>query len=181
MVVVDQLSKSTHFLSLSHPFTIKTVAEKFMEGIIKLHGMPKSIVSDCDPIFISYFWQEFFKMSSTKLQFSSVYHPQTDGQTEVVNRCVEQYLRCFVHQWPRKWCCYLPWAEYWYNNTFHISTWMTPFQALYGRLPPSIPIYTTCFSPVHEVDQQLLSHDDLLQQLKTNLASSMNKMKQLTD
>jgi len=59
MVVVDQLSKSAHFLPLSHPFTIKTVAEKFMEGIIKLHDMPKSIVSDCDPIFISYFWQEF--------------------------------------------------------------------------------------------------------------------------
>ena len=112
MVVVDQLSKSAHFLPLSHPFTIKTVAEKFMEGIIKLHDMPKSIVSDCDPIFISYFWQEFFKMSGTKLQLSSVYHPQIEGQTEVVNRCVEQYLRCFVHQWPRKWCCYLPWAEY---------------------------------------------------------------------
>jgi hypothetical protein len=58
---------------------------------------------------------------------------------------------------------------------------MTPFQALYGRLPPSIPINTTGFSPVHEVDRQLLSHDDLLQQLKTNLASSMNKMKQLVD
>lgn len=181
LVVVDRLSKSAHFLTLSHPFTAKTVAAKFVEGVIKLHGMPKSIVSDRDPIFISNFWQEFFKMSGTKLKLSSAYHPQTDGQTEVVNRCVEQYLRCFVHQWPRKWCSHLPWAEYWYNTTYHISTGMTPFQALYGRPPPSIPTYSAGISPVHELDQQLQSRDELLQQLKSNLANSVNKMKQLAD
>ena len=181
MVVVDRFSKSAHFLPLSHPFTAKNVAEKFVEGIIKLHGMPKSIVSDRDPIFISNFWQEFFKMSGTKLKLSSSYHPQTDGQTEIVNRCVEQYLRCFVHQWPRKWCSYLPWAEYWYNTTYHISTGMTPFQALYGWLPPSIPTYKDGLSPVHEVDQQLMRRDELLRQLKVNLERSQNRMKQLAD
>jgi hypothetical protein len=79
MVIVDRLSKFTHFLTLRHLFTAKTVAEKFVEGIIKLHGMPKSIVSDRDPIFISHFWQVFFKMSGTKLRLSSAYHPQMDG------------------------------------------------------------------------------------------------------
>ena len=75
MVVVDRLSKSAHFLTLSHPFTAKTVAEKFVEGVFKLHGMPNSIISDRDPIFISNFWKEFFTMSGSKLQLSSAYHP----------------------------------------------------------------------------------------------------------
>jgi hypothetical protein len=75
MVIVDILRKFAHFLILCHPFTTKTVAEKFDEGVIKLHGMLKSIVNDRDPIFINHFWQKFFKMPGTKLQLSSAYHP----------------------------------------------------------------------------------------------------------
>ena len=180
-VIVDRLSKYAHFLSLSHPFTAKSVAERFVDGVVKLHGMPKSIVSDRDPIFISKFWSEFFTLSGTQLTMSSAYHPQTDGQTEVVNRCLEQYLRCFVHQWPRKWNMYLSWAEFWYNTTFHVSTGMTPFQALYGRPPPSVPMDSIGSSPVHEVDHALQTRDELLRQLKSNLAAAANRMKQTAD
>ena len=91
---------------------------------------------------------------------------------------MEQYLRCFVHQWPHKWTSYLPWAEYWYNTTYHISAGITPFQAL---LPPSIPLYTEGLLIVHEVNQQLFHHDALLKQLKTNLEVSVNRMKQMVD
>ncbi|RVW13399.1 Transposon Tf2-8 polyprotein [Vitis vinifera] len=181
MVVVDRLSKYAHFIALSHSFSAKMIAEKFVENIIKLHGMPKSIISDRDPIFVSKFWQEFFTMSGTQLKLSSAYHPQTDGQTEVVNRCLEQYLRCFVHQWPRKWFSYLSWAEYWYNTTYHCSTRMTPFQALYGRLPPSIPHYANGLSHVNEVDQSILTRDEVLQQLETNLELAATRMKHVAD
>lgn len=73
-MVVDRLSISTHFLSLTRPFTAKTVAEKFV-GMVKLHGMPRTIISDRDPMFINNFWHEFFKLSGTQLKLSSAYHP----------------------------------------------------------------------------------------------------------
>ena len=181
LVVVDRLRKSAHFLTLSHPYTAKMVAEKFVDGVVKLHGMPRSIISDRDPVFISHFWREFFKLSGTQLNMSSARHPQTDGQSEVINRCVEQYLRCFVSQQPRKWSTYLPWAEFWYNTTYHISIGMTPFRALYGPLPPSIPHYQIGTSHVNDVDQSLASRNDILQQLKANLHSAANRMKQIAD
>jgi hypothetical protein len=67
LVVVDRLNKSAHFLALAYPYTAKMVAEKFVEGVVKLHGMPRSIINDRDPIFISHFWREFFRMLGTKL------------------------------------------------------------------------------------------------------------------
>ena len=178
---MDRLSKSAHFLALSHPYTAKMVAKKFVKGIVKLHGLPKSIISDRDPIVISHFWREFFKMSGAKLHMSSAYHPQTDGQSEVVNRCIEQYLRCFVSQQPRKWSSFLPWAEFWYNTTYHSSIGMTTFQALYGRPPPSIPNYQVGASSVNEVDQTLVSQNAILQQLKINLHATINRMKQVAN
>ena len=75
MVVVDRLSKFAHFIPLSHPFSTKMVVEKFIDSVVKLHEMPKSILSDRDPILISKFWQEFFNMSGTQLKMSSAYHP----------------------------------------------------------------------------------------------------------
>ncbi|CAL9242305.1 unnamed protein product [Arabidopsis halleri] len=79
MVVVDRLSKSAHLVPLSHPYTAKKVAAKFMDAIVKLHGMPRSIVSDRDPVFVSLFWREFWKLAGTQLRMSSAYHPQSDS------------------------------------------------------------------------------------------------------
>jgi hypothetical protein len=92
LVVIDKLTKYAHFLCLSHPCTAITVAKAFLAHIYKLHGMPSVIISDRDWVFTITLWQELFKLTDTTLNMSSAYHPQTDGQTERLNQCLETYL-----------------------------------------------------------------------------------------
>lgn len=136
-VVVDRLSKYAHFALLKHPYTAKSVADVFVREVVRLHGIPISIVSDRDPIFMSSFWQVLFELQGTKLYMSSAYHPETDGQTEVTNCCLEAYLQCFSVEQPQTWSHWLPWAECWFNTTNHVSTRMKPFEVVYGQKPPS--------------------------------------------
>ena len=88
--------KYAHFYSLSHPFKASTLAAAFMETIQKLHGIPKIIVSDRDSIFTSDFWSELLSCLDTHLAHSSSYHPQSNGQTKIVNKCLKGYLGCFA-------------------------------------------------------------------------------------
>jgi hypothetical protein len=108
------------------------------------YGIPKSIVSDRDPLFLSNFWKALFKAQGTQLKYSTAYHPETDGQTDVVNRTLESYLRCFASDYPRRWYKFLHWAEYWHNSSYHSAILMTPFQALYGRPPLTITDFVAC-------------------------------------
>ena len=134
LVVVDRLSKYALFIPLSHLHTIVSVAIMFFDNILKLHGMPKSIVCDRDPTFTYAFGKELFRLNSTSFNFSSSYHPQTDEQSEVVNRTLKMYLRCFTSYNPKVWLKWLTWAEYCYYTSWP-STIRTPFEVVYGRLP----------------------------------------------
>ena len=101
MVIVDRFSKYSNFIPMAHPYTTTTVAKAFMENMFKLHNIPHSIVSDRDSIFTSNFWKEIFHLTGSKLLMSSTYHPQTDGQIEVMNKWLEGYLRCFPSDRPK--------------------------------------------------------------------------------
>lgn len=180
-VVVDRLSKYAHFIPLKHPYTARVVAEHFTKEVVRLHGTPKSIVSDRDPIFVSNFWKELFKLQGTHLTMSTAYHPETDGQTEVVNRCLETYLRCFIADQPRTWIQWVHWAEYWYNTTFHESIGVTPFEIVYGRKPPTLLRFAVGETKVEAVQQELLDRDEALRQLKGHLLRAQVRMKAQAD
>nr|GEU47565.1 gamma-tubulin complex component 4 homolog [Tanacetum cinerariifolium] len=156
-----------------------SVAVEFIRGIVRLHGIPKSIVSDRDRVFISHFWKELFKYQGTQLKRSTAYHPQTDR--EVVNRSLETYLRCFSSSKPKQWVKWLSWAEYWYNTSFHSSIGMTPFKVLYGRDPPTIMGYDKGGATTFEVDQYLLVRDEVLDELKMHLRRAQQLMKVQAD
>ena len=123
-------------------------------------------------------WQEFWRLQGSKLNFSAAYHPQTDGQSEVVNRCVETYLRCFCAHKPYDWAKWLP---FWYNTSWHNSTRTTPYQALYGGLPPTIMTYIPKTARLQSVEEGLVSRDVALQLLKDNLVKPRYIMKKFAD
>ncbi|KAA0032598.1 retrotransposon protein, putative, unclassified [Cucumis melo var. makuwa] len=165
----DRLSKYGHFLPLKHPFTAKVVAKLFIKEVVRLHGFPLSIVSDRDKIFPSHFWQELFRVSA--------YHPQTDGQTEVVNRGVETYLKCFCNEKPKEWVKWLPWTEYWYNTTFQRAIGMSLFQVVYGRKPPALLSYGSMQSKNSTVEEMLQERDEILSALRDHLHLAQEQMK----
>ena len=136
--MVDKFTKYSHFIPLSHPYSVQSVAQALWDHVLKLHGPPMVIISDRDRIFTSTMWKEIFKALKVELRFSSAYHPQSDGETERVNQCMESYVRCMTFQEPKKWMSWLSLAEFWYNTSFHTALNITPFQALYGFPPPQI-------------------------------------------
>jgi len=121
LVVVDRLTKYAHFIPVKHPYTAYSNAHLFLENVVKLHGLPSTIVSDRDTIFLSKFWKELFRLYRVNLHLTTAYHPQSDGQTERVNQCFEMYLRCAVQDSPKTWKSWLSLAELWYNSSFHTS------------------------------------------------------------
>ena len=94
------LTEADSSLCLSDGGQIEGVADIFVKEVAQLHGIPKSTLSDRDPLFMSHFWQEFFRLQGTRLHMSSSYHPESNRQTEVINRCVESYLH------------FLPWINH---------------------------------------------------------------------
>ena len=118
MVTVDRLTKVAHFSPVRSSYNASFVARIFMEDIIRLHGIPRRIISDRDPVFTSALWTSLQCALGTQLNFSSTYHPQTDGQTERVNQILEDMLRMYVMDQQSHWEDYLYLVEFAYNNRY---------------------------------------------------------------
>jgi hypothetical protein len=132
-IIVDRLTKVAHFIPVKMIYLGAKLAELYMSWIMCLHGVPKKIMSDRGSQFTSKFWEKLHASMETKLNFSSIYHPQTDGQTERTNQILEDLLRACALKYRKSWDKSLPYAEFSYNNSYQASIEMTPYEALYGR------------------------------------------------
>jgi hypothetical protein len=132
-IIVDRLTKVTHFIPIKTTYSGVQLAELYMSRIMCLHGVPKKIVSDRGSQFTSKFWEKLHESMDTKLNFSSTYHPQTDGQAERTNQILEDMLRACALKYEKSWDKSMPYAEFSYNNSYQASIKMAPFEALYGR------------------------------------------------
>ena len=127
-----------HLISSKKTNDAKNIANLFFSEIVKLHGLPLSIVSDRDTKFVGHFWRTLWKKLGTNLRFSSAYHPQTDGQTEVVNISLGNILISIVYENPKQWDLSLAQDEFAYNHSPNTSTSMIPFQIVYGMHPRGV-------------------------------------------
>jgi hypothetical protein len=133
-VIVDRLTKVTHFIPIKTIYSRPQLAELYMSRIVCLHGVLKKIVSNRGTQFTLKFWERLHEALDTQLRFSSAYHPQTDGQTERVNQIVEDMLRACALQYGRSWDKSLPYTKFSYNNSYQESLKMSLFEMLYGRM-----------------------------------------------
>jgi hypothetical protein len=181
MVVVDKLTKAAHFIPLKTTHRVADVVDIFLKEVARLHGIPKTIVSDRDPKFTLNFWKGLLTGFRTNLNFSIAYHPESDGQTERVNRVIEDMLRMYVMDKPSRWEDYLHLVEFAYNNGYHASLKMSPFKALYGR---------KCNTPVSwdnpadraVVGPELLKEmEDQMIRIKHNLKTAQDRQKSYAD
>ncbi|TQD77792.1 hypothetical protein C1H46_027665 [Malus baccata] len=180
-VVVDRLTKSAHFIPVREKYSLNKLAQLFISKIVKYHGVPVNIISDRDPRFTSKFWTAFQEALGTRLLYSTAYHPQTDGQSERTIQTLEDMLRSSVMQFGDSWHDRLDLMEFAYNNSFHSSIGMSPFEALYGK---------ACRTPLcwSEVGERILEGPEIvdettqnIQVIKSNLKVAQDRQKSLAD
>ncbi|GKD53323.1 putative reverse transcriptase domain-containing protein [Tanacetum coccineum] len=132
-VIVNRLIKSAHFLPMRENDPMEKLMKLYMKEIVTRHGVPVSIIFDRDGRFTSLLWQALHKALGTRLDISTTYHPETDGQSERTIQTLEDMLRACVLDFEKNWDRHLPLVEFSYNNSYHTSIKTAPFEALYGQ------------------------------------------------
>ena len=167
-MIVDRFSKQAHFIPVKKTIKPHHMATLFISQIFKYQGLPKSIVLDRDPR-MSLFWKGLFENMGTRLDFSSGYHPQTDGQSEIVNSTILDLLKNYVNEVDQRnqWEKYLPLVEYAYDNTMHTSIGKSPFEIVEGRskVPPILRMHQKIFADeyVHDLQASFQKIKDVIQ------------------
>ena len=166
--IVDRFSKQTHFIPCKKTQGAPELAWLFIKTIFVHHGMPKSIISDTDPKFTSNFWQALFENIGTELKFSTSFHPQTDGQSEVTNRTILDLLKSYVNENQRHWEKYLPLVEFAYNNTKSATTSKSPFDIVYHKTPQT---------PILRTNDKVFAADDFIDDYSTTMKKVKDAIK----
>jgi Chromo (CHRromatin Organisation MOdifier) domain/Integrase core domain len=175
VVFVDRLTKRAIFCPTNTTITAPEVAKIFFNNVFHHHGLPKVIVSDRDAKFTSHFWKTLFKQLGTKLSMSTAFHPQTDGQTERMNRTLEEMLRAYSTYNQDQWDEYLPAAEFAYNNSKQLSTGHTPFELDCGQHPFTPASLITQRTSVPAADNFLEHWDNMINIAKDNLREAQER------
>ncbi|KAL0884755.1 hypothetical protein Bca101_008736 [Brassica carinata] len=171
-VVVDRFSKMAHFIPCSKTNDASQTANLFFKEVVRLHGVPRTIVSDRDTKFLGHFWRTLWKKLGTKLLFSTTCHPQTDGQTEVVNRTLSQLLRATVGKNLRNWLSCLPFIEFAYNHAKHSVTNQSPFEVVYG-FNPEIPLDFKPLPPDMQVSQRGVDRAEFVKRMHQQVQKTL--------
>ncbi|KAI3795190.1 hypothetical protein L1987_37839 [Smallanthus sonchifolius] len=180
-VIIDRLTKSAHFLPIREDYRVEKLARIYIDEIVSRHGVPLNIISDRDARFTSRFWQSLQTALGTRLDLSTAYHPQTDGQTERTIQTLEDMLRACVINFGGNWDSHLSLIEFSYNNSYHTSINMAPFEALYGRKCRS-PI---CWSEIGEAQitgpELIQETSDKIIQIRDNIRTARSRQKSYAD
>ncbi|CAI7788781.1 unnamed protein product [Closterium sp. NIES-54] len=170
LVVIDKLSKMAHFIPTTGTVTAAETAKLFFTQVVRLHGLPSAIISDRDTRFLSNFWTALFQLLGTQIRLSTAYHPETDGQTERMNRTLEDALRSCVNSMQTDWDQHLAAVEFAYNSSPNIATGEPPFLLATGQLPRSV---TSLPHPLHSPNPTaadfISSHHRILQLARRKL------------
>ncbi|KAA3474334.1 DNA/RNA polymerases superfamily protein [Gossypium australe] len=180
-VMVNRLTKSIHFIPMRVDYSLDKLANLYISEIVRLHGVPLSIISDRDPRFTSRFWKKLQEALGTKLSFSTTFYPQTDGQSERLIQVLEDMHQCCVLEFQGSWEKYLPLGEFTYNNSYHSSLKMAPYEALYGRRYRT-PLYWTELkeNQIHGVDL-VRETEEKVKVIRDCLKATSDKQKSYSD
>ncbi|KAL5801658.1 hypothetical protein ACOSQ3_033290 [Xanthoceras sorbifolium] len=169
-VIVDRLTKTAHFIPIRKDYKLNKLARLYVENIVRLHGVPSSIISDRDPRFTSRFWRALQTALGTELNLSTAHHPQTDGQSERTIQILEDMLRSCILDFEGNWGEHLSLVEFAYNNSYQASIGMAPYEALYGR-PCRSP---SCWA---ELDERITIGPEIIEETTSKVRSIQERLK----